>query len=101
MAAVIEGICNTSMDTLELSTYLPWRSHNLSKAILTADWAGDQSTSSRSTSGFVFNLGSGAISWSAKRQSTVALSTCEAEYGWYKRRLLRRLFGYRQLLRIT
>ena len=45
-----------------------------------SDFAGDKSTS-RSTAGFVFNLGSGAISWSAKRQPTVALSTCEAEYG--------------------
>jgi Reverse transcriptase (RNA-dependent DNA polymerase) len=44
-----------------------------------SDWAGDTATS-RSTSGFVFNLGSGAISWSAKRQPTVSLSTCEAEY---------------------
>lgn len=44
-----------------------------------SDWAGDYTR--RSTSGFVFNIGSGAISWSAKRQSTVALSTCEAEYG--------------------
>jgi Reverse transcriptase (RNA-dependent DNA polymerase)/gag-polypeptide of LTR copia-type len=44
-----------------------------------ADWAGDQETR-RSTSGFIFNIGSGAISWSSKRQSTVALSTCEAEY---------------------
>ena len=44
-----------------------------------ADWAGDHDTR-RSTSGFVFNIGSGAISWSAKRQPTVALSSCEAEY---------------------
>lgn len=44
-----------------------------------ADWAGDQDTR-RSTSGYVFNVGSGAISWSSKRQPTVALSTCEAEY---------------------
>jgi hypothetical protein len=33
-----------------------------------------------STSGFVFNVGSGVISWSSKRQATVALSTLEAEY---------------------
>ena len=44
-----------------------------------ADWAGDRDTR-RSTSGYVFNIGSGAISWSSNRQSTVALSTCEAEY---------------------
>ena len=44
-----------------------------------ADWAGDRDTR-RSTSGYVFNVGSGAISWSSKRQPTVALSSCEAEY---------------------
>ena len=44
-----------------------------------SDWAGDHDTR-RSTSGYVFSIGSGAISWSSKRQSTVALSTCEAEY---------------------
>ena len=44
-----------------------------------SDYAGDIETR-RSTSGYVFNLGSGAISWSSKRQATVALSTCEAEY---------------------
>jgi len=44
-----------------------------------ADWGGDLATY-RSTSGFVFNIGSGAISWSAKRQPTVALSSCQAEH---------------------
>ena len=44
-----------------------------------ADWAGDHHTR-RSTSGYIFNVGSGAISWQSKRQPTVALSTCEAEY---------------------
>ena len=43
-----------------------------------SDWAGDSTR--KSTSGYLFNLGSGAISWSSKRQTTVALSTCEAEY---------------------
>ena len=43
-----------------------------------SDWAGDLTR--KSTGGFVFNVGSGAIIWSSKRQSTVAISTCEAEY---------------------
>lgn len=44
-----------------------------------ADWGGDPDTR-RSTSGYVFDVGSGVISWSSKRQQTVALSSCEAEY---------------------
>jgi hypothetical protein len=40
-----------------------------------ADWGGDMDTR-RSTSGYLFNIGSGAISWSSKRQPTVALSSC-------------------------
>ena len=34
----------------------------------------------RSTTGYVFYLGDGAISWNSKRQPTVALSTTEAEF---------------------
>jgi hypothetical protein len=44
-----------------------------------ADWAGCRDTR-RSTAGYLFNIGSGAISWQSKRQSIVALSTCEAEF---------------------
>ncbi|XP_059639087.1 secreted RxLR effector protein 161-like [Cornus florida] len=35
---------------------------------------------SKNTSGYVFNLGSDAISWSSKKQAIVALSKMEAEY---------------------
>ena len=44
-----------------------------------ADYEGDHDTH-RSTTGYVFMLGSGTISWCSKRQSTVSLSTTEAEY---------------------
>jgi len=44
-----------------------------------ADWAGD-TDGRRSTTGFVFTLNGGPISWASKRQSTVATSTAEAEY---------------------
>ena len=44
-----------------------------------ADWAGDVKDR-RSTSGNVFLLGGGAITWSSRKQSSVALSTVEAEY---------------------
>ena len=42
-------------------------------------WAGDPDQR-RSTSGYVFNLFGGAVSWMSKKQSVVALSTTEAEY---------------------
>lgn len=44
-----------------------------------ASW-GDDPTTRRSTAGLCFNVGSGTISWSSKRQPVVSLSTCEAEY---------------------
>ena len=44
-----------------------------------ADWARDLDHR-RCTSGYVFNLFGGAISWMSKRQVVVALSTTEAEY---------------------
>ena len=44
-----------------------------------ADWAGSISDR-RSTSGFMFSLGSAAITWSSKKQPTVTLSSIEAKY---------------------
>jgi hypothetical protein len=44
-----------------------------------ADWASDLD-SRHSTSGNVFIMSGGAISWASQKQATVALSTAEAEY---------------------
>ena len=42
------------------------------------DWGANEDR--KSISGYLFMLGGGAISWSSKKQSTVALSSTEAEY---------------------
>lgn len=51
------------------------------RAYSDADWAGDASDR-RSTSGYCVSLGkdSSLVSWKAKKQPTIALSTCKAEY---------------------
>ena len=49
------------------------------RGFVDVDWAGDLDQR-RSTSGYVFSLFGGAVSWMSKRQSVVALSTTEAEY---------------------
>jgi Reverse transcriptase (RNA-dependent DNA polymerase) len=44
-----------------------------------SDWSGDLDDR-KSTSGFVFFIGSTAFTWLSKKQPIVTLSTCEAEY---------------------
>jgi len=44
-----------------------------------ADWAADEETR-RSVGAYIYVLYGGAISWCSKRQTTIALSSCEAEY---------------------
>ena len=44
-----------------------------------ADWTGN-AADRRSTSGYAFSLGSAAITWSNKKQLTVALSSTKVEY---------------------
>ena len=47
--------------------------------LLDSDYAGD-TAERKSTSGYIFLLAGGAISWKSKKQSIVATSSCEAEY---------------------
>ena len=44
-----------------------------------ADWVGDLDQR-KSTSGYTFLLNKGAISWSSKKHTCIALSTMEAEF---------------------
>ena len=44
-----------------------------------SNWAQDPD-SRQSIGGFLFEIAGGSVSWSAKKQPTVALSTIEAEY---------------------
>ena len=44
-----------------------------------SDWASDCSDR-RSTAGYIFQLGSGSISWSSKKLRELSLSSYEAEY---------------------
>lgn len=44
-----------------------------------SDYGGDIDDG-KNTSGYTFHIGSAIFSWSSKKQQTIALSTCEAEY---------------------
>ena len=43
------------------------------------DWAGDPDDH-KSTTGYVFSLGSGPVTWAYKKQHAIALSLAEAKY---------------------
>jgi hypothetical protein len=44
-----------------------------------SDWAED-CEDRQSTSGYVYKIGCGTVSWKSKKQATVSLSSTEAEY---------------------
>ena len=57
---------------------LRYGTSNLSGGYSDADWGSGEDR--KSIGGFVFLLNGGAISWTSKKQSSIALSTTEAEY---------------------
>eukprot|EP00253_Pinus_taeda_P006029 PITA_06029 len=71
-----------------------WREPSYSDS----DWAGNPDDR-KSTTGYVFNIGSGPISWSSKKQPTISLSSTEVEYkalcsATYEAIWLRRILEY-------
>ena len=44
-----------------------------------SDWVGDPDDR-KSTTGYVFSLGSGRVTWACKKQQALSLSLAEAEY---------------------
>uniref|UniRef100_A0A1X7SEB0 Reverse transcriptase Ty1/copia-type domain-containing protein n=1 Tax=Amphimedon queenslandica TaxID=400682 RepID=A0A1X7SEB0_AMPQE len=66
-------------DTVNLGLKFQKTEGNVLVGYSDADWAGDLDDR-HSTSGNLFLLAGGAISWLSKKQPTVSLSTAEAEY---------------------
>jgi len=54
--------------------------HNSLCGFVDANWAPTTETQRKSTTGFIFRLNGGAVAWSSKLQTVVALSSTEAEY---------------------
>lgn len=68
----VKGTCETGLKLARSSS-------TVLSAFSDADWAGS-TDDRRSTSGFAIFFGSNLISWSARKQATVARSSTEAEY---------------------
>ncbi|XP_043922131.1 secreted RxLR effector protein 161-like [Protopterus annectens] len=66
-------------DTKDLSLKLSATGDLNLTGYVDSDWVGDLNTC-KSTSGYFFKLGNSPISWSSKKQISVALPTTEAEY---------------------
>lgn len=64
--------------TLELKLVYKCKSSSVISGYADADWGGD-TTDRKSTSGFCLYVYGNIISWNSKKQSTVAISTTEAE----------------------
>lgn len=70
---------DTTQPPIIVADEIKRRTHVELKGYCDADWGSDMDAR-RSTSGYVFYVGDGVVSWCSKRQPTAALSTAEAEY---------------------
>jgi hypothetical protein len=77
----VKRILRYLQGTIDHGVLFPKPKEHIDKLIgyCDSDWCGDQ-VERRSTMGYMFKLFDSPISWSSKKQSVVALSTCEAEY---------------------
>ncbi len=74
-----KGVLKYLLLTKDVCLQLGGTSPMLLHGYCDSDYAADLDTR-RTTTGYAFLLGSSAVSWSSKRQPTVAVSTTEAEY---------------------
>ncbi|KAF3628877.1 hypothetical protein FXO38_25621 [Capsicum annuum] len=65
--------------TLHQGLFITHSPNSQLQAFCDADWAGNQDDR-RSTEGFAMYMGRNLISWSTKKQPTIARSSTEAEY---------------------
>ncbi|XP_070672122.1 secreted RxLR effector protein 161-like [Malus domestica] len=65
--------------TTDFSIFYKKKGRSVLTGFTDSDYAGDLDDR-RSTSGHVFMMGSGTISWASKKQQVVTLSTTEAEF---------------------
>ncbi|GLB40854.1 putative mitochondrial protein [Lyophyllum shimeji] len=65
--------------TRDLKLHLGGKGQIALSGFTDSDWASCLDTR-RSIGGYTWNLGSGTVSWAARKQKTVAASSCEAEY---------------------
>lgn len=76
---VVKRVLRYVKGTVNLGIFYKRRGDEKLLAYTDSDYAGDINDR-KSTSGFVFSMSGGAVSWSSKKQPVVTLSTTEAEY---------------------
>jgi hypothetical protein len=76
---VVKCILRYIKGTLDFGLFYPKRSELTLCGYSDADWGGDLDQR-RSTRAFVFTANGTPITWSSKKQTCVALSSCESEY---------------------